>query len=80
MIYVKPSEERFLTAEVIAAFSMTAPHERIIERIRELEAAGLDEIAFCVPNYGARERNGGVGARDRVALLMNVHSVSDGRR
>ena len=55
-IYVKPGEERFLTAEVIAAFSMTAPRERIIERIRELEAAGLDEIAFCIPNDGARER------------------------
>jgi alkanesulfonate monooxygenase SsuD/methylene tetrahydromethanopterin reductase-like flavin-dependent oxidoreductase (luciferase family) len=55
-IYVKPGEERFLTPEVIAAFSLTAPRERIIERIRELEAAGLDEIAFCVPNDGARER------------------------
>jgi 5,10-methylenetetrahydromethanopterin reductase len=55
-IYVKPGEERFLTAELIAAFSMTAPRERIIERIRELEAAGLDEIAFCIPNDGARER------------------------
>ena len=55
-IYVKPGEERFLTPEVISAFSMTAPRERIIERIRELEAVGLDEIAFCIPNDGARER------------------------
>jgi len=55
-IYVKQGEERFLTPEVIAAFSMTAPRERLIERIRELEAAGLDEIAFCIPNDGARER------------------------
>jgi alkanesulfonate monooxygenase SsuD/methylene tetrahydromethanopterin reductase-like flavin-dependent oxidoreductase (luciferase family) len=55
-IYLKPGEERFLTPEVIAAFSMTAPRERIIERIKGLEAAGLDEIAFCVPNDGARER------------------------
>jgi hypothetical protein len=47
---------RFLTAEVIAAFSMTAPRERIIERIRALDAAGLDEIAFCIPNDGVRER------------------------
>jgi hypothetical protein len=52
-IYVKPGEERFLIPEVIAAFSMTAPRDRIIERIRELEAAGLDEIAFCFPNDGA---------------------------
>jgi alkanesulfonate monooxygenase SsuD/methylene tetrahydromethanopterin reductase-like flavin-dependent oxidoreductase (luciferase family) len=55
-IYVKPGEERFLTAEVIAAFSMTATRERLIERIRDLEAAGMDEIAFSVPNDGARER------------------------
>jgi alkanesulfonate monooxygenase SsuD/methylene tetrahydromethanopterin reductase-like flavin-dependent oxidoreductase (luciferase family) len=56
MIYVKPGEERFLTPEVIESFSMTAPRERIIERVRELEAAGLQEIAFCLPNDGARER------------------------
>ena len=55
-IYFKPGEARFLTPEVIAAFSMTAPRERIIERIRELEAVGLDEIAFCIPNDGARDR------------------------
>jgi alkanesulfonate monooxygenase SsuD/methylene tetrahydromethanopterin reductase-like flavin-dependent oxidoreductase (luciferase family) len=56
MIYVKPGEERFLTPEVIESFSMTAPRERIIERVRELEAAGLQEIAFSLPNDGARER------------------------
>jgi len=56
MIYVKPGEERFLTPDVIASFSMTAPREWIIERIRDLEAAGLNEIAFCLPNDGARER------------------------
>jgi Luciferase-like monooxygenase len=55
-IYVKPGEERYLTPEVIAAFSMTASRERLIERIKELEAAGMDEIAFCVPNEGTRER------------------------
>jgi alkanesulfonate monooxygenase SsuD/methylene tetrahydromethanopterin reductase-like flavin-dependent oxidoreductase (luciferase family) len=56
MIYVKPGEERFLTAEVIESFSMTAPRERIIEQIKELEAAGLQEIAFSLPNDGARDR------------------------
>jgi len=55
-IYVKPGEERFLTAEVIKAFSMTAPREELIERIKRLEAAGLQEIAFCLPNEGARAR------------------------
>jgi len=55
-IYVKPGEERFLTREVISAFSMTAPRERLLERIREFEAAGLDEISFCIPNDHARGR------------------------
>jgi 5,10-methylenetetrahydromethanopterin reductase len=55
-IYVKPGEEKFLTAEVIKSFSMTAPRDELIERIRQLEAAGLQEIAFCLPNDGARER------------------------
>ena len=55
-IYVKPGEERFLTAEVIAAFSMTAPREALIESIRQLEAAGLEEMSFSIPNDGARER------------------------
>jgi hypothetical protein len=56
MIYVKPGEERLLTAEVIESFSMTAPRERIIGQIKELEAAGLQEIAFSLPNDGVRER------------------------
>ncbi|HKD69946.1 MAG TPA: LLM class flavin-dependent oxidoreductase [Candidatus Binataceae bacterium] len=56
MIYVKPGEDRFLTKEVIESFSMTAVRERIIEQIKELEAAGLQEIAFSLPNDGARER------------------------
>jgi alkanesulfonate monooxygenase SsuD/methylene tetrahydromethanopterin reductase-like flavin-dependent oxidoreductase (luciferase family) len=56
MIYLKPGEERFLTPELIESFSMTAPREWIIQRIKDLEAAGLQEIAFCVPNNGARAR------------------------
>jgi 5,10-methylenetetrahydromethanopterin reductase len=56
MIYVKSGEQRFLTPDVIASFSMTAPREQLIARIKELEDAGLDEIAFSLPNDGARER------------------------
>jgi alkanesulfonate monooxygenase SsuD/methylene tetrahydromethanopterin reductase-like flavin-dependent oxidoreductase (luciferase family) len=55
-IFLKPGEERFVTPEVIEAFSMTAPREEIIGRIKDLEAAGLNEIAFCMPNDNARER------------------------
>jgi alkanesulfonate monooxygenase SsuD/methylene tetrahydromethanopterin reductase-like flavin-dependent oxidoreductase (luciferase family) len=54
MIYMKPGEEQFVTPEVIDAFSLTAPREEIIGRIKDLEAAGLKEIAFCLPNDGAR--------------------------
>jgi hypothetical protein len=35
---------------------MTAPREHLIERIREFEAAGLDEISFCIPNDDAPGR------------------------
>jgi len=55
-IFLKPGEERFVTPEVIESFSMTAPREEIIRRIKDLEAAGLKEIAFCMPNDNARER------------------------
>ena len=53
-IYVKPGEERFLTPELIDAYTLTAPREQIIGRIKELEAAGLTQIAFSLPNDGAR--------------------------
>lgn len=54
MMHVNPGEERFLTPEVIQSFSLTAPPEQIIEQIRALEAAGLNEVAFCVLNDHAR--------------------------
>ncbi|MGO9059679.1 MAG: LLM class flavin-dependent oxidoreductase, partial [Candidatus Binataceae bacterium] len=50
MMYVNPGEEPFLTPEVIQSFTLTAPREQIIERIRALEAAGLKEVAFCILN------------------------------
>lgn len=53
-VYVKPGEERFLTPELISAYTMSAPREEIIGRIKELEAAGLTQIAFSLPNDGAR--------------------------
>ena len=77
MICAKPGKERFLSKEVIAAFSMTAPRERILERIRELEAARTDEIAFCLPDDGARERIEELG-RDRVAPLA-LHARAHSR-
>jgi hypothetical protein len=54
MIYVKPGEESFLTRELIRSFSITAPREEIIARIKELEAAGLQEIVFSLSNDDAQ--------------------------
>ncbi len=54
MMYVNPGEEPFLTPEVIRSFSLTAAREQIIERIKALEAAGLNEVAFCILNDNAR--------------------------
>jgi 5,10-methylenetetrahydromethanopterin reductase len=56
MIYVKPGEEQYITPELIRSFSLTASGEEIIARIKQLEAAGLEEISFSLPNDGARER------------------------
>ena len=55
MMSVNPGEEPFLTPEVIQSFSLTAPREQIIDRIKALEAAGLKEVAFCILNDHARE-------------------------
>jgi 5,10-methylenetetrahydromethanopterin reductase len=54
-IYVKPGEERFLTPELIDAYTLTGAPEQLIARIRVLEEAGLQQIAFSLPNDGARE-------------------------
>ncbi|MGA2409592.1 MAG: LLM class flavin-dependent oxidoreductase [Candidatus Binataceae bacterium] len=56
MIYVKPGEEKYITPELIRSFSLTASGEEIIARIKQLEAAGLQEISFSLPNDGVRER------------------------
>jgi len=51
---------------------MTAPRERLIERIRESEAARMDEIALCVLNEGTRKDR---GARARSCRIINVSLV-----
>jgi alkanesulfonate monooxygenase SsuD/methylene tetrahydromethanopterin reductase-like flavin-dependent oxidoreductase (luciferase family) len=49
-LYVRPEEERFVTAELIRHTTMTSPPEELRDRIRELEEAGLKQIAFIPPH------------------------------
>ena len=50
-LYVRPGEERFVTAELIRYTTMTSPPEELCERIRALERAGVKQIAF-IPTHG----------------------------
>jgi alkanesulfonate monooxygenase SsuD/methylene tetrahydromethanopterin reductase-like flavin-dependent oxidoreductase (luciferase family) len=50
-LYVRPGEERFVTADLIRHTTMTSPPEELCERIRALERAGVRQIAF-IPTHG----------------------------
>jgi 5,10-methylenetetrahydromethanopterin reductase len=50
-LYVRPGEERFVTAELVRHTTMTSPPEELRERIRALEGAGVKQIAF-IPTHG----------------------------
>jgi 5,10-methylenetetrahydromethanopterin reductase len=50
-LYVRPGEERFVTAELIQHTTMTSPPEELCDRIRALERAGVKQIAF-IPTHG----------------------------
>lgn len=50
-LYVRPGEERFITAELIRHTTMTSPPEELCDRIRALARAGLKQIAF-IPTHG----------------------------
>jgi 5,10-methylenetetrahydromethanopterin reductase len=49
-LYVRPGEERFVTAELIRHTTMTSPAEELRERIHLLEQAGVKQIAFIPPH------------------------------
>ena len=53
-LYVRPGEERFVTAELIRHTTMTSPPEELCERIRGLEQSGVKHIAF-IPTHGEFE-------------------------
>ncbi len=50
-LYVRPGEERFVTAELVRHTTMTSAPEELCERIHALERAGVRQIAF-IPTQG----------------------------
>ena len=51
--WVLPEEEKFLTPDVLSASSMIGTKEVLIEQIRGMEAAGLNQI-MILPNFDTR--------------------------
>ncbi|MGE0624803.1 MAG: LLM class flavin-dependent oxidoreductase [Pseudomonadales bacterium] len=51
--WVLPEEERFLTPEVLSAACMIGPRDTLIERLRGLEAGGLNQV-MILPNFDTR--------------------------
>lgn len=55
MVFLKPDEEQFVTQEAIAR-SLTGTGPEIIEKLEELEANGIDNVAISVTDaQGARD-------------------------
>lgn len=53
-LYLQPAEERFVTAEIVRATTMTATPEELVARLKALEAAGVKQVAF-LPALGTFE-------------------------
>ena len=59
--WVVPEEERFVTRELIEGTCMVGTRDELIERILELQVAGLDQIMILpafAPRYDVLERVG----------------------
>jgi 5,10-methylenetetrahydromethanopterin reductase len=54
--YLDPEEAHFITPEIIRNFCIAGQPEEIVERLRELEAQGLDGIVFSLPSELAFRR------------------------
>ena len=55
MVYLKPGEEQFINEDSIGA-TLTGTPAQIIERLEEMEAAGINNVAIaCVDAAGARD-------------------------
>jgi len=50
--FVAPEEMRFVTAETIAASTIIGPRDQVVERLRELERAGLSQVFVNPPMDG----------------------------
>ncbi len=50
--FVAPEEMRFVTAETIAASTIIGPREQVVERLRELQRAGLSQVFVNPPMDG----------------------------
>jgi len=55
LVFVRPGEEQFITPDLIKLATLTGSAGEIIDRIRELEAAGVSNIALNVCGTDARE-------------------------
>jgi hypothetical protein len=51
--WVLEEEERFLTREVLQASSMIGTRDQLLERLRDLAGAGLDQV-MILPNFDTR--------------------------
>ena len=55
MVFLKPEEEQFVTQEAISS-TLTGSGSGIIEKLEEMEANGVDNVAISVTDaQGARE-------------------------
>jgi alkanesulfonate monooxygenase SsuD/methylene tetrahydromethanopterin reductase-like flavin-dependent oxidoreductase (luciferase family) len=50
--FVQPQEWRFVTPELIESCTIIGPREMVLERLRELEEAGLDQVFINPPLEG----------------------------
>ncbi len=55
LIFLRPGEEQFITPELIKLATLTGPPGEIIERIKQLEEAGITNVALNVCGSDARE-------------------------
>ena len=47
--FLHPGEEKFITPEAIRSMSLTGSRDDILERLHQLEAAGLTQIVVSPP-------------------------------
>lgn len=52
LMYLRPDEERFVSADMIEALTLTGSPDTILERVAAMEAAGYDQVAVqLVPGH-----------------------------